>query len=214
MPGLPGAACSSVSAGLCARRHASACSRAPEPTTSTFTRASLLPGFDDRAAPGHCRSCRNRDSTSTNGSPSGSRSSRAPRVADRGALRGRRPVGRMMEARGFPLEEPEGEELTEPETVRDVRGGAPGQAADRLGRVLRSRRRRRGRRVLPRALHASCSTTAPRPARPPDDTSGGERAAVLDGAASTSSASRTARRRTSSPSRSRSRSASTARRSR
>ena len=38
MPGLPGAACSSVRRGLCASRHASACSRAPEPTRSTFTR--------------------------------------------------------------------------------------------------------------------------------------------------------------------------------
>ena len=37
MPGLPGAAWSSVSAGLAARRQASACSRAPEPTRSTFT---------------------------------------------------------------------------------------------------------------------------------------------------------------------------------
>ncbi len=38
MPGLPGAAWSSVSRVLCASRQASACSRAPEPTTSTFTR--------------------------------------------------------------------------------------------------------------------------------------------------------------------------------
>src|SRR5207249_890319 len=37
-PGLPGAAWSSVRRVLCARRQASACSRAPEPTTSTFTR--------------------------------------------------------------------------------------------------------------------------------------------------------------------------------
>ena len=67
MPGLPGAACSSVSAGLCASRHASACSRAPEPTTSTFTRASLLPVFDGEAIRGTSCSCRNRDSTSTSG---------------------------------------------------------------------------------------------------------------------------------------------------
>ena len=36
-PGLPGAACSSVRRGLCASRHARACSRAPEPTSRTFT---------------------------------------------------------------------------------------------------------------------------------------------------------------------------------
>ena len=67
MPGLPGAACSSVSAGLCASRHASACSRAPEPTTSTFTRASLLRVFDGERIRGTSCSCRNRDSTSTSG---------------------------------------------------------------------------------------------------------------------------------------------------
>ena len=39
IPGLPGAACSSVSEGLVEMRQASACSRAPAPTRSTFTRA-------------------------------------------------------------------------------------------------------------------------------------------------------------------------------
>jgi SAM-dependent methyltransferase len=39
---LPGAACSSVSDGLRASPHASACSRAPEPTTSTLTRPSII----------------------------------------------------------------------------------------------------------------------------------------------------------------------------
>ena len=38
MPGFPGAACSSSSRGLCASLHASACSRPPDPTRSTFTR--------------------------------------------------------------------------------------------------------------------------------------------------------------------------------
>ena len=38
-PGLPGAACSSDSAGLCASFQASACSRPPDPTTRTFTRS-------------------------------------------------------------------------------------------------------------------------------------------------------------------------------
>src|SRR5215208_5771036 len=38
MPGFPGAQCSSVMPGLCASFHASACSRPPDPTTSTFTR--------------------------------------------------------------------------------------------------------------------------------------------------------------------------------
>ena len=37
MPGLPGAAWSSAREGLCASDRASACSRAPEPTRSTFT---------------------------------------------------------------------------------------------------------------------------------------------------------------------------------
>ena len=42
IPGLPGAAWSSVRPGLCSRRHASACSRAPEPTTTTCTRRGYL----------------------------------------------------------------------------------------------------------------------------------------------------------------------------
>ncbi len=42
IPGLPGAACSSESDGLRASAHASACSRAPEPTTSTLTPASII----------------------------------------------------------------------------------------------------------------------------------------------------------------------------
>ena len=37
IPGFPGAACSSVSAGDCASFHASACSRPPDPTTRTRT---------------------------------------------------------------------------------------------------------------------------------------------------------------------------------
>ena len=41
-PGVAGAACSSSSSGLCASFHASACSRPPDPTTSTFTAASVL----------------------------------------------------------------------------------------------------------------------------------------------------------------------------
>ena len=41
IPGLPGAACSSVSRGLCASFQASACSRPPDPTTRTFTRRML-----------------------------------------------------------------------------------------------------------------------------------------------------------------------------
>jgi len=41
MPGFPGAACSSVSRLLCAIFQASACSRPPDPTIRTFTRASL-----------------------------------------------------------------------------------------------------------------------------------------------------------------------------
>jgi SAM-dependent methyltransferase len=41
MPGLPGAACSSVSDRLRENAHASACSRAPDPTRSTLTRASI-----------------------------------------------------------------------------------------------------------------------------------------------------------------------------
>jgi len=39
MPGFPGAACSSLRAGLWVSFQASACSRPPEPTTKTFTRA-------------------------------------------------------------------------------------------------------------------------------------------------------------------------------
>ena len=39
MPGFPGAACSSVSPPPRASAHASACSRPPDPTTSTFTGA-------------------------------------------------------------------------------------------------------------------------------------------------------------------------------
>ena len=42
IPGLPGAACSSESDGLREIPQASACSRAPEPTTSTFTGASII----------------------------------------------------------------------------------------------------------------------------------------------------------------------------
>ena len=45
IPGLPGAACSSLERGLCARAlHASACSRPPDPTTSTFTAARVPTG--------------------------------------------------------------------------------------------------------------------------------------------------------------------------
>src|SRR5215218_6551322 len=43
MPGFPGAAWSSSSSGLCESFHASACSRPPDPTRSTFTGASVLP---------------------------------------------------------------------------------------------------------------------------------------------------------------------------
>ena len=39
IPGLPGAACSDSSPGACASFHASACSRPPDPTRSTFTAA-------------------------------------------------------------------------------------------------------------------------------------------------------------------------------
>src|SRR5882757_7176847 len=39
MPGLPGAACSSLRRELRERAQASACSRPPDPTTSTFTQA-------------------------------------------------------------------------------------------------------------------------------------------------------------------------------
>src|SRR5439155_217197 len=44
IPGFPGAACSSVSRPLRASAHASACSRPPDPTTSTFT-APILEGL-------------------------------------------------------------------------------------------------------------------------------------------------------------------------
>ena len=44
IPGFPGAACSSPSASLWAIFQASACSRPPDPTTRTFTRASLSGG--------------------------------------------------------------------------------------------------------------------------------------------------------------------------
>ena len=43
MPGLPGAAWSSSTSGLCTSFQASACSRPPDPTKSTFTGASVLP---------------------------------------------------------------------------------------------------------------------------------------------------------------------------
>src|ERR1044072_7947102 len=42
MPGFPGAACNSSRAGLWLSFHASACSRAPDPTISAFTAASVL----------------------------------------------------------------------------------------------------------------------------------------------------------------------------
>src|SRR6185437_9572647 len=45
-PGFPGAAWSSERRALCDSRQASACSRAPEPTRSTFTAASLLRALD------------------------------------------------------------------------------------------------------------------------------------------------------------------------
>ena len=45
MPGFPGAACNSVRLGLCASRQASACSRAPDPTSEHVHAASLPPRF-------------------------------------------------------------------------------------------------------------------------------------------------------------------------
>src|SRR5579872_2911303 len=50
MPGLPGATWSSPRSGLRRRRHTRACSRAPDPTTSTFTGASLLGRSGDTGA--------------------------------------------------------------------------------------------------------------------------------------------------------------------
>src|SRR5205823_5329975 len=41
IPGFPGAACSSLSVRLSLSFHASACSRPPDPTSSTFTAASV-----------------------------------------------------------------------------------------------------------------------------------------------------------------------------
>ena len=52
MPGFPGAAWSSVSDGLCASCQASACSRAPEPTRSTFTRRVYSGRFRNDHLPG------------------------------------------------------------------------------------------------------------------------------------------------------------------
>ena len=51
MPGLPGAACRSPSPVLWAIFHASACSRPPEPTMRTFTRASLIGASAPRPRP-------------------------------------------------------------------------------------------------------------------------------------------------------------------
>jgi hypothetical protein len=52
MPGFPGAQCSSVRLGLRANFHASACSRPPDPTRSTFTGASLSAFEDGRRRAG------------------------------------------------------------------------------------------------------------------------------------------------------------------
>src|SRR5437879_1523971 len=51
MPGFPGAAWSSVGCGLRSSAHASACSRPPDPTTSTFTRAIVCEGPAVRGSP-------------------------------------------------------------------------------------------------------------------------------------------------------------------
>ena len=53
MPGLPGAACSSSSCGLAASFQASACSRPPDPTISTFTAPECTAGGRRRPMP--CR---------------------------------------------------------------------------------------------------------------------------------------------------------------
>ena len=50
IPGLPGAACSAVTPDACASFQASACSRPPDPTRSTFTAAESTPrGFRDHS---------------------------------------------------------------------------------------------------------------------------------------------------------------------
>src|SRR5436190_18738118 len=120
MPGLPGAACSSLKDGLCASRHASACSRAPEPTTSTFTRASLLRVFDAEPVAGTFSSVQEPGIdehewvTEWEQIEPELRDSPTEAISEADDL-----VGRMMEARGFPLSEREGDEATEPETVRE-----------------------------------------------------------------------------------------------
>ena len=73
MPGFPGAATRAPRRGLCASFHASACSRPPPPTSSTFTRRPPRtplhpPDGSGRSAPTGCRG-RARDSGASVGPP-------------------------------------------------------------------------------------------------------------------------------------------------
>src|SRR5436190_19043134 len=119
MPGFPGAACSSVRVGLCASRHASACSRAPEPTSSTFTRGAYFAGLTSAAAR-HDVSVQepgiDKHEWETEWSDLEERIGDDPSDAlfELDEL-----VGRMMQARGLPLRELDGQTETEPETLRE-----------------------------------------------------------------------------------------------
>src|SRR5437764_8712589 len=118
IPGLPGAAWSSASVGLCASRHASACSRAPEPTRSTRTRrvycgVSCFPRTGHHGVVQEPGLDRHEWESEWSDLEERLRDDPGDALFELDEL-----IARMLEARGVPLRELDGQTETEPETVR------------------------------------------------------------------------------------------------